>query len=483
MNRRDLLRGTLAASTLAMVPAIDAQQAPTTSTGARKTGSWDVVVIGGGLSGLYSAMLLEEMGAKVQVVEGRNRIGGRVYTIDDVPGSVEAGANSMAAGYGRAIELCRRLKVPLQDILPRVRADRPVIARNGKIINRDDWAESSLNLLPPDYRNRWPASVIWEAVTRNNPLDDASTWYANSNAHLDKSVHQFLRDLGFNQQAIDVAYNTNAPYGSSAHTVSVLQLFYMQHFFAQQAKIEQVALVAQGGNQRIPEAMVGALKNEVLMNRTVTGIRYGERGAQVVCSDGTRLKADHIICSMPLPPMRWVGFDPVLPAKRIQALHTVGQMLITQVYITARRPYWDDDGIDPGMWTDTAAGDLRVNRGAEDPTEITSMTAWGRGFQAQYLDALGPEQAGRAVIDAIEQLRPAARGQLKVAGFKSWQLDPFSGGDWVVWGPGQVTPYLELLGKPLANLHFCGEHTALANRGMEGALESAERAVIEVASA
>ena len=38
----------------------------------------DVLVIGAGLSGLHAAMLLEDGGAKVQVIEARDRIGGRV---------------------------------------------------------------------------------------------------------------------------------------------------------------------------------------------------------------------------------------------------------------------------------------------------------------------------------------------------------------------------------------------------------------------
>ena len=37
--------------------------------------------------------------------------------------------------------------------------------------------------------------------------------------------------------------------------------------------------------------------------------------------------------------------------------------------------------------------------------------------------------------------------------------------------------------EPEGRLHFCGEHTALSNRGMEGAMESGERAALEVLSA
>lgn len=33
---------------------------------------------------------------------------------------------------------------------------------------------------------------------------------------------------------------------------------------------------------------------------------------------------------------------------------------------------------------------------------------------------------------------------------------------------------------PHGRLHFCGEHTAVSNRGMEGAMESGERVALEV---
>ena len=54
-----------------------------------------VVVIGAGLSGLYAALTLEAQGFEVTVLEARDRIGGRLYTLDDVPGHPEAGGNTI----------------------------------------------------------------------------------------------------------------------------------------------------------------------------------------------------------------------------------------------------------------------------------------------------------------------------------------------------------------------------------------------------
>ena len=79
----------------------------------------DVIVLGAGVAGLNAAWLLEQQGFKVVVLEGRNRVGGRVHTLLDQPGLPEMGFNSMGAGYGRGIDAAKRAGVELYDVAPR----------------------------------------------------------------------------------------------------------------------------------------------------------------------------------------------------------------------------------------------------------------------------------------------------------------------------------------------------------------------------
>ncbi len=440
----------------------------------------DVIVIGAGLSGLYAAMLLEETGYTVTVLEGRDRIGGRMYTLKDLPGNPEAGGNSILGGYGRMRDMADRLNVPLMDYKPRGALSSPEIAIGGSVIPKADWPSHPLNKMPDGARDRSPSGYIWGVIARNNPLDSFEDWYDPRSWKYDGPVYGLLRNLGWSEETIAQVYDTNAQYGTSAHDASLLMWYFIQKWFATQDEIDPVSLAAIGGNQLIPEAMANTLKREVLLGKIVEGVRSEKEQVEVHCSDGTKYTAKRLICSTPLPPLRWMKFDPILPPKKRGAILNVGQMLITQVHVFPKEPFWEEDGLDPSMWTDTPAGVVTAQRFGESEDEITNFLCWGRGHIAQYLDTLGEDGAKAAVVRAIEKLRPAAKGKIEALGFKSWQLDPFSGGDWVVWQPGQIASYLLDVGRPEGRLHFCGEHTALSNRGMEGAMESGERAAFEV---
>ena len=53
----------------------------------------DVVVVGGGVSGLSAALELVEQGVVVKVLEGRERLGGRMFSQEMGDGLIEYGAN------------------------------------------------------------------------------------------------------------------------------------------------------------------------------------------------------------------------------------------------------------------------------------------------------------------------------------------------------------------------------------------------------
>jgi len=446
----------------------------------------EVLVIGAGLSGLAAALLLQEAGARVRVIEGRRRVGGRVLSIRSLPGNPEAGGTSFGPGYARLVDTARRLGVGLVDLGPVLRYyGQRELFLDGQHVPLSEWPDHPRNPFPDAARATPPWRLAGGVLARNNPLKTSDAWLDPANAPLDIPYYDWLRQQGLSHAAIDMAYNIEPSHGSSAFDVSALMMLFVGSFIAAQRALatpgQPPFMTAAGGNQAIPEAMAAALENEVELGRNVTGIRQLDDAAEVFCADGTRYRAEHVICSIPCSVLRRLRFDPLLPPEQARAVNTLDSQIICQAHLRASAPFWEQEDLPtPNMFSDSLVCNLVGEHKGQDPAEVTSLTAWVRGHNAALLDQIPEADARRAIIADIERIRPAAKGKLELVEYKSWYRDPFSSGDWAVWKPGQVSTLASQVGRAHGRVHFCGEHTAVANRGMEGAMESGERAALEV---
>jgi monoamine oxidase len=450
---------------------------------APKSKMLDVIVLGAGMSGLNAAWLLEQQGMSTMVLEGRKRVGGRVCTLLDQPGLPEMGFNSMGAGYGRGIDAAKRAGVELYDVAPRFANYKQELVLGGKVLTREAWAASPANPFPADRKSLMPWEINGRLIHEKNPLKDWSQWTDPKNAALDISLHDFLRVQGLSDAAIHLAVNTSPYYGGSAYDISALTYEFADGWVKTQAAAGPQSFVVKGGNQRLPEAMAKLIKGDLLLGKEVTGISSDAGGATVVCQDGSSYRAKAVICSLPFSTLRHVKMDPALTGPQAQAVQTLAYQSISMAFLTVKAPFWEVDKLSPSMWTDGVAGTVMAQRFGKTPEEVTGLLVQARSGLADYWDRLGKEEATRRIIAEIEAIRPAAKGQLTGAAYFSWAAEPFNAGDWAYFGPGQIAAFAPTLSAPAGRVHFCGEHTAVANRGLEGALESSERVVLELLSA
>jgi monoamine oxidase len=473
LDRRSLLAGAGATAALAALP-----------RPLRAQNHSQVLVLGAGLSGLQAALILQEAGMDVRVIEGSNRVGGRVLSQREVPGNPESGGTSFAPGYARLMSACASHGVELVDLTPIFPffSQRDLYLGSERITG-SAWATHPKNPFPEPLKKVLPFQFLGASIGPRNPLATNDAWLAAANAQLDVPLETWLKGQGWTDAMIHMGYNIDPGWGDSARDVSTLMILGALKFAQTQRELARGKpgfYIARGGNQSIPEAMAKALKNPVEFQRKVVAIDAGKSGVEVRCADGRKYRADHVICSIPTTVLRKIRITPALPAVQARAVGELGVQAISLMHVVPKKPFWESDGSTPGMASDGLINMVIAERKGADPKEVTSLTVWLKGPNATKMDRLGAAAARAAVVTELEKLRPAARGQLEVLAYHSWKQDEFALGDWAVWHPGQITAFSQVIGKPHGRLHFCGEHTAVSNRGMEGAMESGERAALEV---
>jgi monoamine oxidase len=269
----------------------------------------------------------------------------------------------------------------------------------------------------------------------------------------------------------------------NARDVSALLLACVAKFTGVQRDARPALYQAKGGNQRIPEAMAGQLKEGVRFGKTVRSIENDKIGVQVHTRGGERYAAKAAVCALPFAILRKLDLKPALSGNQARAVRTLPHQLIHQTALHASRPFWESDGLAPSMWTNSPIGRVAAIYHGQTDDEVSSLLVTSFGPGAAHLDRMDRETAAQYVVSTIESMRPAARGTLQVIAQQSWAQDPFSLGAWSYFHPGTVTKFLPAMNQPNGRIHFCGEQTALGARGMEGALESGARAAKEVLSA
>jgi monoamine oxidase len=440
-----------------------------------------VAIVGAGLSGLYCALLLEQEGVEVTLLEGRDRTGGRVYTLHDIPGRPEAGGEVFGPRYARCLDVLKSLGVAQRAPRPRTQADDAELVMNvrGQTIRLEQWATHPLNPHPAALKALTPWRLFFEYLPRQMGFQDLAEWMDPRHAALDVSYASHLRTLGFDDETIRLQ-QANSAYGNTLHEVSTLHLL---HYFtwarlnATGAGRTQCA----GGNQQLPDGMRGRLRGDVLLRSVVSTLEDRVTGVRLRTRDGRTFDADRVVVTVPFSLARFLDFDPPLRGVQWEAVETLPYYATFQIHYEFRGRFWENDGLPPSLWTDGPVG--RVNLLRDEAGAPACLLVYVNGVQAQYLDRLAPAEADAFVQSELARLRPSTRGQLRAIRIHSNQNDPFFGGSYAYWKPGMPLRFPGAMAQPHGRIHFAGEHTATLHRGMEGAMESGERAALEVLAA
>ncbi|MEO0507990.1 MAG: FAD-dependent oxidoreductase [Bacteroidota bacterium] len=444
---------------------------------------YDAIVVGAGLSGLQAAILLEEAGMDVLVLEGRKRLGGRVYTLENIPGKPEAAGEWIGANYARMINMVDKMGLKL--FTPEQNNNnRPWMYHiNGEFIKREDWASHPMNPQEGEFRDLLPSQFLSRISNHDNPLKNQplDAWLTPEFQKYDIPHDEYLRKKGLNEETIrlmNVTIHSGGMHRTSA--LNELRRYHVNEFNSKMHFPDGKSYkMIEGGNSQLPARMAESLNNEVLLDKTVVAFRKKNNVTEISCADGTAYSADHVICSIPISVLKDVVFEPRIEGIAADAIDQIGYGLSIQAHFQVMEPFWEKDGLAPNMWSDGELERVAV-RAKRSSDQLDALVVFINGPESLKFRLMTDEQVFNYCQIKLAELRPSMKGVLKPLLIQSCERDIHGAGDWVYWQPGQVTKFGNHMRPRHGNIHFCGEHTAIMERGMEGAFESGERAALEI---
>jgi monoamine oxidase len=429
----------------------------------------DVIVIGAGLAGLCAARQLEAAGLKVIILEGEKRVGGRLHTLDDLPGRPDAGGIQVGSGYKLLRAIAADLQVELLEGpgggAGAAEARAALFHINGQTVLPADWLGSVANRLADTEKSIQPLALGFTYGAKLPRLASPEAWM-NADPVLDISYAQALRGAGASAEAmrlIEANMNGNTLAGMSQLSMSRTAAIF-------RAAPGPTATI-KGGSQRLPEAMAANLKSSIRLGQTVSAINEDADGVSVTTAKG-KIRARHVICTIPFAAMRNIKVEAPLAASLATLIPSMPYTRASFAYISATTPFWKDDGLPETIWTDDPLLGRVFVLGENPPM----LKLWTVGAGADLLDRMAPDAAARQIIQRIETIRPSAKGKIKIERLFSWQKSPMARGIYHHIGTGQARLLAEAVRSEGKRLHFAGEHMARSTSGMEAAFESGNHA-------
>jgi monoamine oxidase len=488
VSRRGLLGGVAAGSALAAVGGVGLA-GPAEASAASFRGALpskvDVVVVGGGISGLVAADQVRKAGHSVLVLEARDRVGGRVLNHHlDNGAVVESGGAFVGPTQNHILKLAKRLGVE---------TFKEYAKGNNVYIHGAQRTEYT-GTIPPD------PTILPDAAQLQTRIDQMSTevpvdapWTAQHAVEWDSiSVDTWVRNNTVNPDVRTLLLCYLEPcFGSDALDMSLL--FFLWYIatagdenhagsFERSAGTPDGAQDSRfvGGSQLVPLRLAHRLGGAVALNAPVRKI-HQHPDRVVVSTDRGEVSATRVIVACPPPTVLGIEWHPMIPPKRQALLERMPMGSLMKCDAVYETPFWRAEGLSGQGLIDSGAVRVSFDNCPADLSVGVLLAFVGGSTWAKY-----------GTMSRAARKKAVLHGFARIVGDKAlhpiqyvehdWTHEQWTkGGPVALQVPGAITGYGSTIRTPFRRVHWAGTETSTFWAGyMDGAVRAGERAALEV---
>ena len=439
-------------------------------------------MIGAGAAGISASIDLANAGIRVTLVEARDRIGGRIFTIQDpvhaVP--VELGAEFIHGRPPQIVDLLQSASVPITEV------------------DGDNWCAEENRLAPCDF-----SSDVDEILQQLNPQNK------------DQSFRDFLKtyagagDKGRRRQHAE-QWATSYVSGFNAADPALVGVHWLWQGLRADEKIEgDRSFRALRGYADLIEIFQRQLQKSgvvVHKNTAVHSVQWRPGRVDIAASSpsGTQtLSAPRTLITVPLGVLQArpddngaIRFFPELPEKKQAAIRDIEMGKVIRLTLRFRERFWANLPRTPNprcknmnmneMSFLLSHDDWFPTWWTTSPNKTPFLVGWAPFQCANRLSGRTESFVVERGIATLNRLLGVGEQELEdlleYAYVHDWQSDPFARGAYS-YGKAGESEAPRILGMPIeGTLFFAGEATDVSGHTgtVHGAIASGQRAAVEI---
>ncbi len=414
----------------------------------------DVIIIGGGASGLAAGKEIAKAGKKVCVLEARNRLGGRIHTLNFTGFSthIEAGAEFVHGDTPATKSLFKEGGIEFYST-----AGKYYRVKNGKFQKMTNIWITFLILLSKAY-------FLKQDMPFNKFLE----------RYLNKEMFKDVRET-----AISFVE------GYDAADIKKASTFALREEWKNFRQSGQYRL--KGGHIKLIDFLSNEIikySGEIFLSTVAKEIRWKPDNVEVISDKGKVYLARKVLITVPLGVLQskphdeaYIHFSPGLPEK-LEAAKSIGYGSATKVFLEFKGAFWEssENKIRKMPELGLLISDTPFTAcWTQLPNKTPLLTGWLAGPQAEKNRNASDEDIINMALDALSYIFNADRSflinNLRAGKVVNWQIDPFSLG---AYSYATVESYeaKKILAQPVEDtLFFAGE--ALSGGTAMGTAEEA----------
>jgi monoamine oxidase len=394
------------------------------------------LVVGAGLAGLAVARELSRHGHQVQVVEARDRIGGRIWTSPKWPDlPVDFGASWI---HGTADN-------PITQLADDIKAKRVVTTyartatyqQDGELLT--DAGEAELAKIREQVQ-----AALEQAQQQDEDVSvrQAIAHLAEQSDDVEQAQHllDFILSSQLEQEYAGSAWQLSAQWHDAAKEFDGDDVFFVEGF------------------QLITKYLAQNLN--IALSQVVTDIQWGAAEVKVVTAQQTFV-ADQVIVTVPLGVLQQnrLRFVPELPQAKREAIGKLGMGVLNKCYLRFAKAFWPADvdwleymSASHGQWTEWVS--------LLPSTKIPVLLGFNAAERGREIETWTDQQIVKSAMDTLRVMFGDDIPEPSDYQITRWASDPFSCGSYSFNAVGSTPQLRADLAEPLQQrLFFAGEAT------------------------